>query len=83
MNTDLPPQSNLQMALEAFLQTATLEEAYQLLEQYPELLTDQADLLLSSIISDAYKQGHETTAMALDERRDFIRSVREELSEPK
>lgn len=68
----------LRTALEALMKTETMDEAYLILEQYPDLLTDQVDLLLSSIIHSARQQGHEETVMALDERRDFLRSVREE-----
>ena len=81
MNVESTQPSELQLALNVFLNTMTLEEAYQVIQQHPILLTDQADLFFSSIISSARKQGHEETAMALDERRDFIRSVRQELSE--
>ena len=81
MNVESTQSSELQLAFNTFLNTMTLEEAYQVIQQYPILLTDQADLFFSSIISSARKQGHEETAMALDERRDFIRSVRQELSE--
>ena len=81
MNVELTQSSELQLAFNAFLNTMTLEEAYQVIQQHPILLTDQADLFFSSIISSARKQGHEETAMALDERRDFIRSVRQELAE--
>jgi hypothetical protein len=78
---NVEPSSELQLAFNAFLNTTTLEEAYQVIQQHPILLTDQADLFFSSIISTARKQSHEETAMALDERRDFIRSVRQELGE--
>jgi aromatic ring-opening dioxygenase LigB subunit len=81
MNVESTQSSELQLAFNAFLNTMTLEEAYQVIQQHPILLTDQADLFFSSIISSARKQGHEETAMALDERRDFIRSVRQELAE--
>lgn len=81
MNVESNQSSELQLALNAFLNTTTLEEAYQIIQQHPILLTDQADLFLSSIISSARKQDHEETAMALDERRDFIRSVRQEQEE--
>jgi hypothetical protein len=77
-----PPSSNsaeLEIALDAFLQTASMEEAYQVIQQHPILLTDSADILFSSIIQTARQQGYEETVMALDERRDFIRSVRQEL----
>ncbi len=81
MNMETTQPSGLQLAFNTFLKTTTLEEAYQVIQQYPVLLTDQADLFLSSVISSARKQGHEETALALDERRDFIRSVRQELTE--
>ena len=71
----------LEECLAAFLQTTTLEEAYTLLHRHPVLLSDQIDLLLSAIINSARQQGQEQTASALDERRDFIRSVREELGQ--
>jgi hypothetical protein len=77
-----PPSSNsaeLEIALDAFLQTASMEEAYQVIQQHPILLTDSADILFSSIIQTARQQGYEETVMALDERRDFIRSVRQKL----
>ena len=81
MTTQSSPPLDIQAALDAFLKTTTMEEAQLVLHQYPNLLSDKADLLLSSIIISARKQGHETTAQALDERRNFIRSVRGELSE--
>jgi hypothetical protein len=72
---------NLQQALDIFLQTASIEEAYQVLQQYPILLSDDADILFSSIIHLARQQEREQTAQALDERRDFIREVRAELEQ--
>ncbi|MCK5876258.1 MAG: hypothetical protein KAG43_01385 [Candidatus Marithrix sp.] len=70
--------SELYQAIDAFIQTTTLEEAVAIIEQHQELLTDEADILFSTIISNARQQGHEDTSKALDERRDFIRSIREE-----
>ncbi|MDM8565525.1 hypothetical protein QUF74_07715 [Candidatus Halobeggiatoa sp. HSG11] len=70
--------SELYQAIDAFIQTTTMEEAIEIIEQHQELLTDNADILFSTIISNARTQGHENTAKALDERRDFIRSIREE-----
>jgi hypothetical protein len=79
MATQSPLQEQpLKNALDVFIQTANMEEGLQVLQRYPELLSDQADLLLSSIIHSARQQGHEGTAQALDERRDFIRNVRQE-----
>jgi hypothetical protein len=81
MATQLPHQEDLQVALDAFIQTPSMEDALEVLQQYPDLLSDQADILLSSIIASARKQGHEMTAQALDERRDFIRSVRQDIEQ--
>ncbi|OQY55992.1 MAG: hypothetical protein DRR08_25690 [Candidatus Parabeggiatoa sp. nov. 2] len=83
METESSHQQELQVALDAFIQTATMEDALEVIQQHPALLSDQADLLLSSIIDSARKQGHESTAQALDERRYFIRNVRQEQSEKK
>jgi len=80
MSTKLPNSQDLNKALDIFIQTTTMEDGLNVLQQYPELLEDNADLLFSSIIDSARKQGHEVTAQALDERRDFIRNVRQELS---
>jgi len=71
---------DIRAALDAFIQTTSMEDALQVIDQHPSLLEDQADLLLSSIIVSAHKEGHELTAQALNERRDFIRSVRQERS---
>jgi len=73
-------QSDLYQAIDAFIQTTTMEEAVVVIEQYPDLLTDGADILFSTIISNARQAGHATTVQALDERRDFIRSIRAEKS---
>ena len=81
MSTQLPNEQELNKALNNFIQTTTMEEGLDVLKRHPELLGDHADLLFSSIIDSARKQGLETTAQALDERREFIRSVRQELSE--
>jgi hypothetical protein len=70
----------LNQALDAFIQTTTMEQAVDIIEQHPYLLSDQADILLVSIIHTARQQGQELTAQALDERRDFIRSMRQELN---
>jgi hypothetical protein len=78
MDIDSPDPQELHTALDAFIQTTTMEEGLLVLDQHPDLLGDQADLLLAEIINNARKQGHEQTAQALDERRDFIRSVRQE-----
>ena len=71
-------RKTLEPALHAFVQSTTMDEGLAILKKYPELLTDEADLLFSTIIVNARQQGQENTANALDERRDFIRSVREE-----
>ncbi len=71
----------VQLALEAFLQTQTLEDAEAIIDQYPNLLTDEIDLFLGSVISDARKKGQEEMAMALDERLEFLRSVRQDTEE--
>jgi len=82
MNIDTSTDSQaLNKALDFFLQTTSFEEAEQVLRQYPILLTDEADLLLGSIIHLARQQEREQTAQALDERRDFIREVRGELEQ--
>ena len=67
----------VQLALEKFLQTQTLEEADAIIQQYPNLLSDEVDLFLGSVINDARKNGQEEMAMALDERLEFLRSVRQ------
>jgi len=69
----------LNQALDAFIQTSTMEQAVDIIEQHPYLLSDQADILLASIIHTARQQGQDLAAQALDERRDFIRSMRQEL----
>ncbi|GEM_PF-890373 len=78
MPPPLPNAQDLNTALTAFLQTSSLEEAQQLLAQYPVLLSDEMDLWLGTIIHTARQQGQEQAAAGLDERRDFIRSVRQE-----
>jgi len=83
MATQSPNNQELHHALDAFIQTTTMDEGIVVLKQHPQLLSDHADLLFSSIIDNARKQGHKVTAQALDERRDFIRGVRQELSENK
>jgi hypothetical protein len=78
MEIESAKPQDMEAALDAFIQTTTMEEALQVLDKYPNLLEDHADILFSSIIDNARKQGQELTAQALDERRDFIRSVRQE-----
>ncbi|RKZ39432.1 MAG: hypothetical protein DRQ49_04695 [Gammaproteobacteria bacterium] len=80
MEIESSEPQDIRAAIDAFIQTTSLEDAIQVIEKHPSLLEDQADLLLSSIIISAHKEGHELTAQALDERRDFIRSVRQERS---
>jgi hypothetical protein len=72
---------DLSIVLTQFLKTNTLEQAQGVLQQNPALLTDEVDLLFSSIIHTARQQGLEETARGLDERRNFIRSVRLEQGE--
>jgi hypothetical protein len=46
MATQLPVEEQaVKNALDAFIQTASMEEGRQVLQRYPELLTEQADLL--------------------------------------
>lgn len=83
MDIELGAQDNtLQAALEAFIGTSTLEQALQVLKDYPQLLTDQADILLSTLINSARQQDRAEIVSALDERRNFLRSVRENLDNP-
>ncbi len=81
MEIQSPKPQKLQVILDTFIQTTTMEEGLKVIQQHPTLLSDQTDLLLSSIIHTARQQGKEETAQALDERRDFIRSVRQDLSQ--
>lgn len=72
---------DLKVAFELFMHTTTLEEAYDILKKYPELLTDSSDIFLSRLIHEARQQGRHDIVMLLDERRNFIRSVRQEFEE--
>jgi hypothetical protein len=74
---------DIQAALGAFIRTDRLEEASSVLEEYPILLSDQADVLFSLVIDSARKQGHEDIASALDERRNFLRNVRQKIENNK
>jgi hypothetical protein len=78
---ELNEVQELNKALDAFIQTGTMEEALEIIKQNPFLLSDQADIFLASIIHKARQQGQEPIAQALDERRDFIRSIRQEQEE--
>lgn len=79
----MSPSSDLKTVFEIFIQTTTLEEAYDILKKYPQLLTDESDIFFSRLIHEARQQGRHEVVMVLDERRNFIRSVRQELEEAK
>lgn len=67
----------IQSALQQLLQISTPQEGIKVLLQYPELLTDQADLLFSNLIEQARGQARGTFVRVLSGLRDLAQEVRQ------
>ena len=86
MSTDQPDYQAMSPTFWAFID-ATTSEAKNILQQYPELLSDQVEKQLKQLIQDARARGQEKIAQTLEERRTLLQTGRqahakEETSEP-
>lgn len=77
MNTEEFDIQTIQSALLKLLQASTPKESVKVLRQYPELLTDQADLLFSNLVEQARGQGRDTFVRVLTGLRELAQEVRQ------
>ena len=62
--------------LQQFIQARTWADSRRILEQHPELLSDESDNLLARLIAAAREQGEEDGERLLAEHRDLLRRCR-------
>jgi hypothetical protein len=77
VNTEEFDIQTIQSALQQLLQISTPQEGINVLLQHPELLTDQADLLLSNLVEQARGQGRGTFVRVLSGLRELVQEVRQ------
>ncbi|MEJ5241402.1 MAG: CpXC domain-containing protein, partial [Anaerolineales bacterium] len=70
-------QERLTETLFAFIQAKTWDESRRILEQHPELLTDEADALLEQLIQAAKAQQDENARQLFEQHRNLLRRCRE------
>ncbi len=70
-------QQRLLETLFAFIQAETWDESRRILEQHPELLTDEADALLEQLIQAAKAQQDENAQQLFEQHRRLLRRCRE------
>jgi len=69
----------LNTTLQKLLQAQSSEEATRILQQHPELLTDEADTLLGFYIEEARKQGDEEAVQFFKSHREALQLFRSQL----
>lgn len=67
----------MQPTIAAFIQAKTWTESQRIFEQHPELLTDEADILLGQLIQAAQAQDNEDAQRTFKQRRTLLRRCRE------
>jgi hypothetical protein len=67
----------------AWLEAPTREKSITVLQQHPELLTDQAERMFSVLIDDAHQHGNEFFVRVLRTLSEIFRMIRLELGENK
>ncbi|HHH41554.1 MAG TPA: hypothetical protein ENK56_06070, partial [Chloroflexi bacterium] len=73
----LAEAGELGQTLFAFIQADTWAESRSIVEQHPELLSDEADALLDQLIEAARVQGDESAQRTFEEHRALLRRCRE------
>jgi len=68
-------------ALEKLLAAKTPEESISILQQHPELLSEQADIMLDNLIHHAREQGNDDDAQLLSHLREILQSIRQAIAE--
>ncbi len=64
-------------AIEAFIQADTWDGSRRVVEQHPELLTDEAEEVLAQLVRLARAQGNEDAVQIFEEHRALLRRCRE------
>jgi len=70
-------QASLFDALDQFVRAETWDESQRIVEQHPELLSDDADALFSRMTEAARAQADDRSAAMFEEHRDLLRRCRE------
>jgi hypothetical protein len=73
-STALPP---LMEQLLAFVQAETWQDSQRMVDEHPELLSEQADTWMEKLAGMAYEQGDEQLTAALEEHRVLLQRCRE------
>jgi hypothetical protein len=73
----VPEPEQLLETISAFIQAKTWDEKRRIVEQHPELLTDEADALLGQLITAAQEQGNENTRQLVEQHRTLLHRCRE------
>ena len=68
-----PDPGRLIQTLQAFIAADTWAESRRIVEQHPELLTDETDALLGQLVDAARAQGDENAVRIFDQRRALLR----------
>jgi len=76
-NRSKPSPRQLLNALQAFITADTWAGSRRVVEEHPELLTDEADALLGQLIEGARAQGDENATRLFEEHRALLRRCRE------
>jgi CHAT domain-containing protein/tetratricopeptide (TPR) repeat protein len=78
---DMPEQidfEGLWAALEKLFAIKTPEEGIVILQQHPELLSEEADMMLDNLIHHAREQGNDDDAQLFSHARELLQSIRQE-----
>ena len=72
-----PDPEALLQTIAAFINAKTWSESQRLVEQHPELLSDQADALLGQLVEAAQAQSDENARRTFEQHRALLRRCRE------
>lgn len=77
MSSETPSTQIIIAALEELLSAATRDDTRRILEQHPELLTDQSEAVLTQATDTARAQGDENAVRIFTRQRNLLRRCRE------
>jgi CHAT domain-containing protein len=81
MSTEQIDFEGLGAALQKLFAVKTPEEGIAILQQHPELLSEEADMMLDKLIHHAREQGNDDEAQLFSHARELLQSLRQAIAE--
>ncbi|MDM8560205.1 hypothetical protein [Candidatus Parabeggiatoa sp. HSG14] len=75
--------NTLQATFQKLFEATTPLESITVLQQHPELLSEEADMMLDKLIHHSREQGNEVVVQLFNQHREILKSVREGIAQEK